>query len=192
MTSAMGLVAAVVSILALRCGGLCHLATVCTSFIFMNSGTHRRCIAFPLGRTDLDYVDLGNILASRSSVLAVLAWCVGGCPVLEQPDRSLMIALPSWQTVIRFFDEAEKNGWVGQRLKMNKVVMAAFRAPTLKPTGLLSTEALEPLMNMWVPPKNLRPPTKDAVTYTLLGSNAKTNFHWGASVQNNRHSKLQH
>ena len=165
----MGLVAAVISVLALRCGALCHLGTVRTSFIFMNSGTHTRCISFPLGRNDLDYIELGNILASRSSILALLSWAWGAFFCLEQPDRSLMTALPSWQSVIGYFDEAEKKGWLGQRLKVNKVMMAAFRAPSLKPTALLSPETLGPLMNMWVPPKNLRPKPAAPVTYTSLG-----------------------
>ncbi|CAK9082083.1 unnamed protein product, partial [Durusdinium trenchii] len=127
----------------------------------MNSGTHQRSIAFPLGwRQDLSYVDLGNILASRSAVLALLAWAFGGFPVLEQPLRSIMTALPSWQSVVSFFDEAECRGWTGQRLKLNKINMAAFRTPTLKPTALYSTEAFDVLMNMRVPPKSERPASK--------------------------------
>ena len=166
----MGLIGAVVTILCIRRGALVHLATVCTSFNFMNSGTHQRSIAFPLGwRQDLSYVDLGNILASRSAVLALLAWAFGGFPVLEQPLRSIMTALPSWQSVVSFFDEAECRGWTGQRLKLNKINMAAFRTPTLKPTALYSTEAFDVLMNMRVPPKSERPASKDPVTFEYLG-----------------------
>ena len=169
-TSAQGLIYAVVCILGLRCGGLCHLGTVCTSFIFINSGTHQRSICFPLGwRTDLDYVVLGNVLAARSAVLAVLAWACGGFPVLEQPARSVMTALPSWQSVIGYFDEAAIRGWAGQRLKLNKINMAAFRASSLKPTSLYSTEAFDNLINMYVPPKHQRPPPKDPVTIQSHG-----------------------
>lgn len=169
MATAKGLIALVVSLLSLRCGGLLHLGTVCTSFIFMNSGTHTRSIAFPLGwRNDLSYVELGNILAARSAVLSVLAWGLGGFPNLEQPTRSLMTALPSWQSVISFFDEAEGRGWKGQRLKLSKVCMAAFRAPSLKPTSLYSTEAFDALMNTHVPPKNKRPVPEGQITYEHL------------------------
>ncbi|CAL1170990.1 unnamed protein product [Cladocopium goreaui] len=101
---------------------------------------------------DLSYVELGNILGGRSAVLALLAWAVGGMPVLEQPLRSVMTALPAWQSVIAYFDEAEQLGWIGQRLKLNQVFMACFKAPTLKPTALYSTESFDPLMNMKVPP----------------------------------------
>ena len=170
LTSSQGLIYAVVCILGLCCVGLCHLGTVCTSFIFINSGTHQRSISFPLGwRTDLDYVVLGNVLAARSAVLAVLAWACGGFPVLEQPARSVMTALPSWQSVIGYFDEAANRGWGGQRLKLNKINMAAFRASSLKPTSLFSTEAFESLINMYVPPKHQRPPPKDPVTIQFHG-----------------------
>lgn len=166
LASTHGLVSAVVAILGLVCGGLCHLGTVCTSFNFVNSGTHTRSISFPLGwRQDLSYVELGNILGGRSAVLALLAWAVGGMPVLEQPLRSVMTALPAWQSVIAYFDEAEQQGWIGQRLKLNQVFMACFKAPTLKPTALYSTESFDPLMNMKVPPKDQRPQADAQVTY---------------------------
>ena len=136
----------------------------------MNSGTHRRSIAFPLGwMQHLDYIDLGNVLAARSAVLALLAWAMGAVPVLEQPLRSLMTALPSWQSVVGYFDEAERQGWLGQRLKLNHVNMACFKAPTLKPTALYSTESLEPLMNMKVPPKHERPVPEAPITYQCHG-----------------------
>ena len=167
----MGLVGAVMAILSLCCGGICHLGTVCTSFNYMNSGTHTRSIAFPLGwRPHLSYVQLGNIFAGRSAVLALLAWAVGGVPALEQPLRSVMVALPSWQSVIAYFDEAEERGWKGQRLKLNQLNMACFKAATLKPTALYSTECFDPLMNMRVPPPDERPQVDAPVTYQFHGS----------------------
>ena len=166
----MGLVSVVMAILSLSCGGLCHLGTVCTSFNYMNSGTHTTSIAFPMGwRPHLSYVQLGNILAGRSAVLALLAWAVGGVPSLEQPLRSVMVALPSWQSVIACFHEAEERGWKGQRLKLNQLFMACFKAATLKPTALYSTESLEDLMIMRVPPPDERPQVDAAVTYQFHG-----------------------
>ena len=153
----------------MTCGGVCHLGTVCTSFNFMNSGTHRRSIAFPLGWQHFPYMELGNVLAARSAVLALLAWAMGAFPVLEQPLRSVMTALPSWQSVVAYFDEAECSGWIGQRLKLNHVNMAAFNAATLKPTALYSTESFDPLMNMNVPPKNKRPKPQAPTTYQCHG-----------------------
>lgn len=63
-----------------------------------------------------------------------------------------MTALPSWQSVIGFLEES------GTPLKLNSVSMAAFRAPTLKPTALYSTEEFQILMDMHVPPKDQTPP----------------------------------
>ena len=37
-----------------------HLGTVCTSFVFINAGTHRRSRVQPLGRQDLVHVALGK------------------------------------------------------------------------------------------------------------------------------------
>ena len=109
------------------------------------------------------------MLAARSAVLALLAWAMGAFPVLEQPLRSVMTALPSWQSVVAYFDEAECSGWIGQRLKLNHVNMAAFNAATLKPTALYSTESFDPLMNMTVPPKNKRPKPQAPTTYQCHG-----------------------
>lgn len=136
----------------------------------MNSGTHTRSIAFPFGwRGDLEYIQLGNILAGRSAVLALLAWAVGAFPILEQPRQSLMTALPSWQSVVGYFQEAASKGWPGQQLKLNSINMASFRAPSLKPTALYSTEALGLLMNLRVPPKCDRPLPKDTICHEYHG-----------------------
>ena len=141
-----------------------HLGTVCTSFVFMNSGTHRRSRLLPLGRQDLAHVVLGNILASRSSLLAWLAWGMGGLFVLEQPRSSLMVELPSWQALIAYFAY-----YVQRPLKLNSLCMGAFRAPTLKPTALYSSEDLSFLMDVPVPPKHLRPAVDKPVAKRQLG-----------------------
>ena len=152
------------AVLAMQCGGLVHLGTVCTSFVFINAGTHRRSRVQPLGRQDLVHVALGNILASRSSLLAWLAWGMGGLFVLEQPRSSIMVELPSWQALIAYFAH-----YVQRPLKLNSVSMGAFRAPTLKPTALYSNEDLSFLMDVPVPPKHLRPPVEKAVAKRQLG-----------------------
>ena len=159
-----------IAILAITCGGLVHLATVCTSFTFINVGTHCRSIAFPLGRNELSYVDLGSVLAGRSSLLALLTWSMGAFFVLEQPLQSLMTTLPSWQSVIGYFEEAEGRGWAGSKIKLNSICMASFRAPTLKPTALYSTEELQLLLNMPVPPKAERPMVENPVCRQQLVS----------------------
>ena len=65
LATPLGIVVTVIAILALDAGALCHLGTVCTSFVWINSGTHDRCLAFPMGR-DIPHVNLGNHLAAVS------------------------------------------------------------------------------------------------------------------------------
>ena len=177
LSTVRGLVAAVIAVLGVRAGALVHMATVCTSFVFLNSGTHGRSIAAPEGWRELPYMVLGTILASRSSLLALLSWALGAMWVLEQPLSSVMIALPSWQVVVRFFAEKENQGWPNCLVKQNNVFMAAFRGPTLKPTSLFSNESLDLLMNLPVPPKEARPATEAPVSHVNFGLTFKL-FLW--------------
>ena len=167
LTTTSGMMAAVIALLSIAIGGLIHLATVCTSFVFINSATHGRSMWCPEGAS-LDYVHLGTVLASRSSVLALLAWALGATWVLEQPSTSCMLFIPSWQAVIRWFQEKSSNGWPNALVLRNAICMAAFRGATLKPTALWSTESLDLLMNMPIPPKIDRPPAQDPVSYVCL------------------------
>ena len=170
LSSTSGLVAAVMAVLSVVIGGLVHLATVCTSFVFINAATHSRSMWCPEG-ADLDYVELGTTLASRSSLLALLTWAMGATWTLEQPSTSCMLDLQSWQAVIHFFQEKTNQGWCNSLVLRNSVVMAAFRGPTLKPTALWSNANLEVLMNMYIPPKHDRPPPEAPVSYASFGRN---------------------
>ena len=164
LTTTSGMVAAVIALLSIVIGGLVHLATVCTSFVFINSGTHGRSMWCPEG-AGLDYVHLGTVLASRSSLLALVGWALGSVWVLEQPSTSCMLFLPSWQSVIKYFQDRSNEGWPHALVLRNAICMAAFRGSSLKPTALWSTESLDLLMNMPVPPKSDRPPAQAPVSY---------------------------
>ena len=167
LTTTSGMVAAVITLLSIAIGGLVHLATVCTSFVFINSATHGRSMWCPEG-AGFDYVHLGTVLASRSSLLALVSWALGSVWVLEQPSTSCMLYLPSWQSVIKYFQDRSNEGWPQALVLRNAICMAAFRGPTLKPTALWSTESLDLLMNMPVPPKTNRPPAQAPVSYVSL------------------------
>jgi len=158
---------AIISVLALPAGGLCHLATVCTSFVWVNSATHGRSIAVPESWREAppEYVQIGTLLAARSSILALLAWAMGAMWVLEQPSTSVMIYIPSWQEAVRFFCKKAEQGWPRAKLWRNSIFMAAFKGSTLKPLSLFSCECLEVLMNMPIPPKKDRPPSEAPVAY---------------------------
>ena len=45
---------------------LCVIGIVCSSFVAINSATHKRSQLFPLGDTSLPSVRLGNLLVSRN------------------------------------------------------------------------------------------------------------------------------
>lgn len=149
--------------MSISCGACVHLATVCTSFTFINCGTHGRSLAFPLGNSQYSYVQLGSCLASRSAMLALLTWAWGGFWSVEQPSRSLMMALPTWQYALDFFAKS------GLPVKVNTFCMASFRAPTLKPTALYSTEEMSDLMNLPLPPPVKRPKTDAPAWKVCLG-----------------------
>ncbi|CAL1142009.1 unnamed protein product [Cladocopium goreaui] len=85
---------------------------------------------------------------SRSAVLALLAWAVGGVPSLEQPLRSVMVALPSWQSVIAYFHEAEERGWKGQYTDANGKKKVAG-GPGLKQTQLYTAEFGRAIAAWW-------------------------------------------
>ena len=152
------------------------MGTVCTSFTWVNAGTHQRSVAFPLGASR-EYVQVGSVLAARSALIALLTWGVGAVWTLEQPLRSLMSQLPSWQMVIGYFKEAEQiHGWPNASVKMSPLAMAAFRAPSLKPTAIFSNEVLQSLVDMPALPPGQRPALLAPVTKMWLDQ-THTNTH---------------
>lgn len=63
MNRVSGILLALWSIWSLVAGGLAHFGIVCKSFCWINSGTHRRSVAFPMGRSSLQHVSEGSGLA---------------------------------------------------------------------------------------------------------------------------------
>ena len=66
LTLPIGVVLGMISVLGLPVGCPLRPGTVCTSFCWVNSGTHRRTLAFPYGCTDYEYVINGNMFATVS------------------------------------------------------------------------------------------------------------------------------
>jgi len=63
LTQPYGILLGLWSIWNLQAGGLAHFGLVCKSYCWINSGTHKRSIAFPMGRSSLEYVKDGTNLA---------------------------------------------------------------------------------------------------------------------------------
>ena len=111
MDSTEGFLAGLFSILRLRPGSFVHFGTVCTSFTWINAGTHGRRLWQPLGIAHLDYVALGSRLVERTVLLAMLAWHMGAVFSIENPLGSLMAEQPVFQSMIRYFNDNTR-GWV--------------------------------------------------------------------------------
>ena len=77
LTLPTGVVLGMISVLGLPIGCALHLGTVCTSFCWLNSGTHQRSPAFPLGCMDYSYVVNGNAFATVSAPCQCLDLCHG-------------------------------------------------------------------------------------------------------------------
>ncbi|CAK9085501.1 unnamed protein product [Durusdinium trenchii] len=125
----------------------------CIEFFSGGWGSSQVAKAFEeLGCRALAFDILRALIFGLSALLAMLAWARGCCFVLEQPLRSIMTALPSWQGVIGFFEEA------GHPLKMNSLNMAAFRAGIVAYSGLTHfdfaegsvSNALNELQQLWL------------------------------------------
>lgn len=63
MNAVSGILLALWSVWSLVAGGLAHFGIVCKSFCWINSGTHQRSLAFPMGRMSLPHVTEGSGLA---------------------------------------------------------------------------------------------------------------------------------
>lgn len=77
LTLPIGVVLGMITVLTLPIGCPLHLGTVCTSFCWVNSGTHQRSAAFPLGRVDHQYVIDGNQFAVVSATYLKNVSCPG-------------------------------------------------------------------------------------------------------------------
>ena len=101
---------AVNAVLCLAVGGLAHFGTVCTSFCWVNSGTHQRSAMFWHGNEDLPYVREGSQLCSVTIALSMLTMCRGGMVTVENPVNSRLEMHEDFQFFIK---------WVKLRLTSN-------------------------------------------------------------------------
>ena len=119
-------------------GSFVHFATVCTSFCWINSATHQRSQAFPLGLASHPYITQGNVLAGITAALALLAWCRGCCFSIENPRGH-----PCMQLVVRWLREKDHQGFGTCCLKQHSVSLGKFGAPTQKPVLIYSADVMD-------------------------------------------------
>jgi hypothetical protein len=122
-----GYVRAVNDVLSLKPGGLCLLAVVCSSWVFMNRFTSGRSLLRPLGNSR-KYVKRANIMMARCCLLVELLAARGCVWVIENPVSSLLFSHPRFQRML------------AEGLQCWRVVLSlgAFGAGSRKPIQLVS------------------------------------------------------
>ena len=90
-------------------GGWAHLGTPCTSYTWINKGTHARSAAFPEGNQQFGYVQLGDALANRSVILSMIAFARGCLWSVENPKNSEIIHSDPFQFLIQRSQCVEKS-----------------------------------------------------------------------------------
>ena len=88
-----GFMRALQLILRLKPGGLLFAGLPCNSFAFMSRGSHKRTLDNPMGANH-GFVVTGNMLASRSCLLFLVALIRSTCWALENPARSTVPFFP--------------------------------------------------------------------------------------------------
>jgi len=127
MNSTEGFITALILACCVGMAGFGHLAVVCSSFVFMSSGTSKRSIDRPQGDLREPTVRAGNKMLSRSCIVfwilrALCAWCM-----IEQPQGSMMQYHKRFQRILKR-DIWRLHLWMGQ-----------YGAKTQKGTWLYST-----------------------------------------------------
>lgn len=95
-----GFAVALWAVMKLRPNALAVFAPVCSSFVWINRSTSGRSVSLPLGNTELQHVQVGNLLAARTALLAWLVSWRHGWWIIEQPSSSVMIDHPRMQQLV--------------------------------------------------------------------------------------------
>jgi len=83
----------------LKWGAAAHAAIVCSTYVFINSGTSMRSQGRPLGRASCS-VDEGNLMGSRIALLLLFLDAIGVAWTLEQPISSVLQFHPRIQQLL--------------------------------------------------------------------------------------------
>lgn len=109
-------------------GGLCWIATKCSSFVALcRCQSQRSATNDFMGDATREFVRNGNDLMQISSLMFLLAYLCGLWPVVEQPLSSVLPDCPAMRTVIQFTSARKCVTYLG-----------AFEGPSQKPLQLWS------------------------------------------------------
>lgn len=76
------------------------IATVCSTFVHVNSGTSKRSVACPDGDVAMPSVRTGNALASCSCLLVLILCLLKRTFFLEQPNSSVLMETSKFQWLL--------------------------------------------------------------------------------------------
>ena len=108
------------------------VATECSTFVHINSGTSRRSKANPDGDPQAPSVERGNALAAHSSLLLLIIHLLSMTFLLEQPGSSVLMETCRMQWLIETINSL---GW---KVYKQAFWMAVFGHPNPKRTVLWS------------------------------------------------------
>ena len=107
----------------------CRKHIVFSGWSVRNTGTSKRSMSRPLGKTKYPSVSLGNLLCTRALVVIIIAASLQCWWLLEQPQGSWMEQHPCFQHVLKLL-----NVW------RHRFAMESFGSPSEKPTWLYSSD----------------------------------------------------
>ena len=116
-------------------GSLTHIATVCSTWIYLSRASTKRALAFPEGDTNMLVVQQANTMTARIAIIIILVICLGGIPVHEQPITSLLSACKFMVWARNIARGVLDHYWIRMY-----TWMGAFGAELQKPTELICTQ----------------------------------------------------
>ena len=147
---------------------LALIATECSTFVHINSGTSKRSKAFPYGDTNQPSVLRGNALAAHSCLFILLLCLLRRTFLLEQPNSSVLMLTTRMQWLIEVLAKFS--------LKIFKQAfwMSAFGHPRPKRTVLWSNN---PICRLFRTDKVAKVSSGQAVVKKYLKKDGTTGYH---------------
>ena len=128
------------AILAATVGAFIHFGAVCTSYCWINAGTHKRSRANPDGDTRYPYVRDGTQLASLTAAMCILCWARGLVFSIENPVNSMLLFSRKMQGLLRYLQERSEEQYQDISLLRHHVPLGSFGAATAKPVWFFMTQ----------------------------------------------------
>ena len=159
------------AVMLLEPGAWCHFGTCCTSFCWINSGTHRRSAFFPHGNDQLEYVRNGTRLAALTSAMCQLCYCRGVVFSLENPVNSCLMLDSSMQMLLSWMAKRAEEGCDNARVLQHSVSLGSWGAESRKPVWIYCNHDLSAALECHGSPERHEPRRGPSlpVTYTCLG-----------------------